>query len=104
MAAATLEKAAQREISWKWRLMMVTGWTGGQPAPCMYLFAVMYYVCLLSVGKIFFHWYKLLQGWLCEEAARRHDRRRPDAVVLESLGGSWSLGEKGRVFLLVSGW
>lgn len=84
---------------------MVTGWTGGQPAPCMYLFAVMYYVCLLSGGKIFFfHWYKLLQGWLCEEAARRHDRRRPNAVVLESLGGSWSLGEKGRVFLLVSGW
>lgn len=86
MAAATLEKAAQREISWKWRLMMVTGWTGGQPAPCMYLFAVMYYDCLLSGGKIFFfHWYKLLQGWLCEEAARRHDRRRPNAVVLESL-------------------
>jgi len=54
MAAATLEKAAQREISWKWRLMMVTGWTGGQPAPCMYLFAVMYYVCLLSGGKYFF--------------------------------------------------
>lgn len=54
MAAATLEKAAQREISWKWRLMMVTGWTGGQPAPCMYLFAVMYYVCLLSGGKTFF--------------------------------------------------
>lgn len=54
MAAATLEKAAQREISWKWRLMMVTGWTGGQPAPCMYLFAVMYYDCLLSGGRIFF--------------------------------------------------
>lgn len=77
---------------------MVTGWTGGQPAPCMYLFAVMYYDCLLSGGKIFFSLVQTPAGFVCEEAARRHDRRRPNAVVLESLGGSWSLGKKGGSF------